>query len=120
MKYSVTILLTIGFALNVTPIVSAAEDFESVSSSVNTDLQKAMADLTAARQEVEAQRLPLARRLTEMEQKLIDRKAEYAKAQRFQENQLVELNALKAEAKVRSDEVKYIESVLSEYARAFR
>ena len=120
MKHSVTILLTVGLALSVTPNVSAAEDFESVSSSVNADLQKAMADLTAARQEVEAQRLPLARRLAEMEQKLIDRKAEYAKAQRFQENQLVELNALKAEAKIRSDEVKYIESALSEYARAFR
>jgi biopolymer transport protein ExbB len=87
---------------------------------VSADLQKALDDLTKARQEVEAERLPLARKLSEIEQKLIDRKADYAKAQRFQENQLVELNALKAEAKLRSDEVKYIDSVLSEYARAFR
>ena len=29
-------------------------------------------------------------------------------------------DALKAEAKLRSDEVKYIESLLSEYARSFR
>jgi hypothetical protein len=36
--------------------------------------------------------------LTELEQKLIERKADYAKAQRFQDNQLVELNALKREA----------------------
>ncbi len=55
-----------------------------------------------------------------MEQKLIDRRAEFAKAQRFQENQLVELNTLKAEARRVSEEVKYIDSLLTEYARAFR
>jgi hypothetical protein len=97
-----------------------AQDLEGVGSSANADLQKAMADLTAARQEVEAERIPLAQQLTAAEKKLADRKAEFAKAQRFQENQLVELNALKAEAKLRSDEVKYIDSLLSEYTRACR
>ena len=99
---------------------ASAQDIESVSSGVSNDLQKALADLTTVRKEIEAERLPLARRLTELEQKLIDRKAEYAKAQRFQENQLVELNALKTEAKFRGDEVKYIDAVLAEYARTFR
>lgn len=51
---------------------------------------------------------------------MAERRVEFAKAQRFQENQLVELNALKTEAKQRGDEVKYIESLLSEYTRAFR
>ena len=37
-----------------------AEDLESVATGVNADLQKAMADLTAARKEVEEVRLPLA------------------------------------------------------------
>jgi biopolymer transport protein ExbB len=98
---------------------AAAQDLENLASGANGDLQKAMAELTAARQEVEAERLPLARHLTELEQKLAERKAEFAKAQRFQENQLVELNALKTEAKLRSEEVKYIDSLVSEYARAF-
>jgi len=112
-------LVSLGLAVMISG-AALAQDIESVSSSVSNDLQKALADLTAVRKEIEAERLPLARQLMELEQKLIERKAEYAKAQRFQENQLVELNALKAEARLRSDEVKYIDSLVSEYARAFR
>jgi biopolymer transport protein ExbB len=102
------------------PLLASAQELETLAAGAGTDLQQALADLSAARQDIEAQRVPLARQLTELEQKLADRRAELAKAQRFQENQLVELNALKAEAKLRSDEVKYIDSLLAEYARAFR
>ncbi len=102
------------------PLGLAAEDLDALASGASADLQKALTELAAARQEVESERLPLAQRLRELEQKLGDSKAELAKAQRFQENQLVELNALKAEAKRESDEVKYVESLLTEYSRAFR
>jgi biopolymer transport protein ExbB len=97
-----------------------AQDLEAVSSGVSNDLQRALADLTAARKEVEDERLPIARKLSDLEQKLIDRKAEYARAERFQGNQLVELGALKKQAKDRSDEVKTLEALVTEYARSFR
>lgn len=97
-----------------------AQDLEGVASGAAADLQKALAELSAVRREIETERLPLARRLTELENQLAERKAEFARAQRFQENQLVELNALKAEARVHSDQVKYIDSLLTEYARSFR
>ena len=97
-----------------------AQDLAAVSSGATTDLQKALTDLADARKQVEAERLPMARTLTELEQKLIDRKAEYGKAQRFQDNQLVELNQLKQEARRASEEVKYIDALMSEYAKAFR
>jgi biopolymer transport protein ExbB len=97
-----------------------AQDLAAVSTGVSADLQKALSDLAEARKQVEAERLPMARTLTELEQKLIDRKAEYAKAQRFQDNQLVELNQLKQEARRASDEVKYIDALITEYGKAFR
>ncbi len=97
-----------------------AEDLEGVAASAAADLQKATTDLSAVRQQVETERLPMARSISELEQQLIDRRAELGRAQRFQENQLVELNALKADAKRQSDEVKYLDSLLTEYARAFR
>lgn len=106
--------------LVVLPLVSSGQTLEGVLHSASTDLQKATAELAAARAEVEAGRLPLARKVSDLEQTLINRRAELAKLQRFQENQLVELNALKAEAKRLSDEVKYTDSLISEYARAFR
>jgi len=108
------------FTLLWLPLAATAQDLEGLASGAGVDLQKALTELSAVRQDIETQRIPLARQLTELEQKLADRKAELAKAQRFQENQLVELNALKGEAKLRSDEVKYIDSLLAEYARAFR
>lgn len=97
-----------------------AQDFGNLSAGATSDLLKAISELGEARKSVEAERLPLARKVTELEQQLIARRAELAKAQRFQENQLVELNALKAEARARGDEVKYVESLLTEYAKAFR
>lgn len=112
-------LIILALVLALAPLKVMAQDLDSIASGAASDLQKALADLTAARQEIEAERLPLARRLTELEQKLIDRKADYAKAQRLQENQLLDLNALKSEAKLRSEEVKYIDSLLGEYARGF-
>ncbi len=113
-------ILPLTLSLSLAAVCYAAEDLDSLAGGVSADLQKAITELNAARKEVEDERLPLSRRLTELEQKLIERRAAYAKAQRFQENQLVELNALKAEAKLRGDEVKYIDSVLGEYAKAFR
>lgn len=98
----------------------AGQELGQLAAGASADLQKALADLSAVRERIEGERLPLARRLSELEQQLIEKKAELSRVQRFHENQLVELNGLKAEAKRQSDEVKYIESLLNEYGRAFR
>ncbi len=102
------------------PLLVEAQSIVGVASDAAADLQKATEELANARAEIEAARLPLARRITELEQQLVSRRADLAKAQRFQENQLVELNALKSDAKRLADEVKFTDSLLSEYARAFR
>jgi len=109
----------LALALSV-PFVSSAQTLDGVLSGASADLQKATTELATVRQEIEAERLPLARKVTDLEQQLINRRAELAKAQRFQENQLVELNALKADAKRQADEVKYVDSLVTEYARAFQ
>jgi len=101
-------------------VAASAQEIERLATESSADLQKALTVLAAARQQIEAERQPLARQLAELEQKLADRRAEFAKAQRFQENLLVELNALKTESRQRADEVKYVDSLLTEYTRAFR
>lgn len=99
---------------------SQAQDLSVIRTEIGVDLQKALAELSELRQDIEKERIPLAQRLAELERNLTDRRAELARAQRFQENQLVELNALKSDAKKTADEVKYIDSLLSEYTKAFR
>lgn len=117
MKFPHTLALAIGLILS--PAVGA-NDLASLAAGASSDLQKALSELATVRQQIEAERLPIVRELNELEQRLADQRAELAKAQRFQENQLVELNALKAETKRRSDEVAFVDSLLSEYTRAFR
>jgi len=116
MQFTRNVLIVLAAAF---PFIGHAQALDVVANDATADLQKANTELTAARAEVEAARLPIARHITELEQQLIARRAELAKAQRFQENQLVELNALKAEAKRASDEVKFTESLIAEYAKAF-
>jgi biopolymer transport protein ExbB len=101
-------------------VVAGAQDLAALAAGARTDAEKALAELAEVRKTVEADRVPLTRELGVLEQRLLERRAELAKAQRFQENQLVELNALKAEARRRGEEVKYIDSLLAEYGRAFR
>ncbi len=114
-----TLSLSLGLSLSL--VLSAfGQDATALASGASADLKKALEDLAKVRQEVETQRLPVVQELNELEQRLADQRAELAKAQRFQENQLVELNALKAETKRRSDEVAFVDSLLSEYTRAFR
>ena len=113
-------VLCVSLVLVGLPSIVSAQALDGVLNSATADLQKATTELTAARAEIEAARLPLARKVSELEQTLLNRRAELAKLQRFQENQLVELNALKNEAKRLSDEVKYTDSLVTEYARAFR
>lgn len=102
------------------PSAGLGQNLEELASGAAKDLQTAFADLSKVRQDIEVERLPLAKHITVLEQAVAERRVEFAKAQRAQENQLVELNALKAEARQRVEEVKYIESLLSEYTRAFR
>lgn len=101
-------------------LAGLAQDLDKVATDLAADLKASLAELADVRQAIETERIPLARKLADLERSFSDRKAEYAKAQQFQENQLVELNRLKADARRRADEVKYVESLLSEYARAFR
>jgi hypothetical protein len=91
-----------------TSLGAFAQDQENMAAGAAADLQKATDELTALRLQVEGERSTLVRRISELEQLLINRRAELAKTQRFQENQLVELNALKADSKRQSDEIKYI------------
>ncbi len=98
---------------------SRAENFSAVSGGANADLQKALAELADLRKQIEAERLPLAQQTRSLEQQVLDARRELERAQRFQENQLVELNALKADVKKRTEEVKFLEALLGEYLRGF-
>ncbi len=96
------------------------QGLEGVAGGSRADLEKALAELATLRSRIEAEKLPLVREVNGLEQQLLDRRVEAQRLERFQENQLVELNALKAQVRARTEEVKFLESLLGEYARTFR
>ncbi len=93
---------------------------ESLSATSQVDLAKALAELAALQKQIETEKVPLIQQINGQEQTLLEARAELQKRERFQENQLVELNQLKAQLKARSEEVKYLDALLVEYGRAFR
>ena len=101
-------------------LATPAQDLSAVHSKAEADLKSALEQLAATRAKIEEERVPLARKLTELEEKVTNQKTELGRRQRFYENALVELNGLKADAKRQADEVKFIESLLTEYGRAFQ
>lgn len=113
-------LLFLGLSL-LTGAGRAAEApaIEAVAAGARTDLEKALGELATLRQQIEAERLPLARKVSDLERQVIEQRAGFSQAEREEGNQLVRLNALKAEVAARSNEVRYLEAFITEYRRAF-
>ncbi len=95
-------------------------DLGAMATDARRDLDQALEQLAAARTEVESQVVPLSQEVARLEQQVLEQRLAVQKAERFQENALVELNALKTQAKGRAEEVKFTDALLSEYERAFR
>ena len=101
-------------------LVAQTPDWDALASGTQEDLKKSLAELAEVRRSIEADKLPLVQQVNALEQQVIEERAALQKAERFQENQLVELNQLRSQVRARSEEVKYLDSLLAEYARAFR
>lgn len=83
------------------------------------DLQAALQELSRTRAQIEEERLPLVRRLRELEEAVKARREEWDRARRAADNALVELNVVKAEVRARSNEVAAVEGLLHNYFEAF-
>ena len=93
--------------------------FDQVSASAKADLDRVLTELSELQRHISEERVPLARALNDAEARVIERRKEYDRLQRAYENQLVDLNVLKAGVKREGDQVKFLESMLNEYVRVF-
>jgi biopolymer transport protein ExbB len=93
---------------------------ESVATSSTADLKAALAELAKLQKDIEADKVARVQEINRLEQQAIERRGDLQKIERFQENQLLELNQLKSQVKARTEEVKFLEALVAEYARAFR
>jgi biopolymer transport protein ExbB len=100
-------------------IPGTAAGLDAVAAGARADLEQSLADLATLREQIEAERTPLARQMRELEDQVLADRAKLETARRSADNQLIELNVLKAEVRGLSNEVATAEGLLGAYREAF-
>lgn len=84
--------------------------------SAESQLAAAVAELAALRETIATEKLPVAEELRRMDTALLEKRRERDRLQRLRDNSGVELGALEAQLKVRTDEIAYASNLLGDYA----
>lgn len=96
-----------------------AETIGKLAGSARQELDKSVKELNQLRDQIAAEKLPLAQDLTATEEQLTKLRTEYENVTRLVDSGNLELTTIKAEMKARQDEMGYIANLLDEYARSF-
>lgn len=94
-------------------------DFDSASRSVQQQLQESLTELDALYERLAAEKLPLARELSELETELSAVRGEFQTTTRALDRASLDLTNLRNEIKAREDESDYLGNLLGEYIRNF-
>lgn len=90
-----------------------------LSSSTELDLEKSLQELSALRDGIASEKLPLAQEFTTLEERVIQLRRDHEKITRSMDEGNLEIAAIKAETKIRQDELDYVGNLLDEYVRSF-
>ncbi len=97
----------------------AETTFDAAAAHAKADLDKALAELSALRQQIANEKVPLAKKLNDIENAVLSKRAEFERIQRQHGSKTFDIETLRAEVKARRDENVYVTSLLDEYVRAF-
>jgi biopolymer transport protein ExbB len=101
---------------------TAARDnaaFDGAAKTVQEQLRESVAELNKLREQVANEKIPLSRKLSELEGELSKTRQEYQQTVRLLDGRSLDLNTLDAEIKSRREEAAYIANLLGEYIRNF-
>jgi biopolymer transport protein ExbB len=87
--------------------------------SADQELEQSLVELTRLREEIAAEKLPLAQELTAAEERVSALRREFDEVQRQVDQGHLDRAALEAAMKARQDELDYVGNLLDEYARTF-
>jgi biopolymer transport protein ExbB len=122
MKKTTTIILTLLFTL---PVFAQERPegqdvtFVQAAKSVEQKLEASLKELSELRELAAAEKVPLNKKLSDLESELIDVRGEYQQTTRLLDSRTLDLNNLRNEIKSREEEAAYLSNLLSEYARNF-
>jgi len=98
---------------------AGAEVLRETAARAQQDLEHSLAELTALRESIAAEKLPRTRRLGELESRLVALRAEQEQALRTLDSRALELGTAGTDIDVRRAENDYLSNLLDEYARNF-
>jgi biopolymer transport protein ExbB len=99
--------------------VAPAPSMGTAAGVIMQEIQSSSKDLSTLRETIANEKIPLTKRLSQLEDELGEARRDYDKTRRSVDNRNLELNTLKTEGKLRQDEAGYVSSLLDEYARSF-
>ena len=118
-----TVLRLACAALSLAAVAAAQEPaaadgtIDRLARAAGEQLEKSTRELDALRDEIAAEKLPLAQQLTALEEKVTELRREHERVTRQVDAGALEGAALEAEKKLRQDELAYVGNLLDEYAR---
>jgi len=93
--------------------------FDAAATDIQRQLEDSLKELSALRERVAAERLPLVRQLGDLEQEVVKARQEAQAAARVLESRTFDLTGLTRDIKAREEEVSYLGGLLGEYLRNF-
>ena len=114
MKTSLTLLAVLSFAT-----LSTAQSFDEASTASQDKLQQSVAELSALREQMAAEKIPMSRELSALEAELTAVRGEFQQTTRLLDSRTLDLSTLRTAIKAREDENSYLSGLLGEYIRNF-
>jgi len=93
--------------------------FAQVQGDIHERLQRATAELTAQRQAIADERLPLTEQLRRLESQLLERRNEYQDVSRTFDTRTLDLGNLRTEVEQRRQQSSYLSGLLGDYGQRF-
>lgn len=97
---------------------ACGQSFDSVVADSRKDLEAALKELAELQDKIGAEKIPLSRRLSEVEESVMATKKALENREREQGNKLVDLNALKTQVTGRSNQVAYLTGLFNEFSQS--
>ena len=116
----------VAFAIAVLPIIamavetateSPANDFTRAAASIQQKLTDSTAELSALREQIVAEQVPLSRKLSDLENDLLDARVEFQSTTRLLDSRTLDISTLTSEIASRKQEAAYLSNLLGEYLR---
>lgn len=99
--------------------IPAVGTFANADTTIQQQLVQSLAELTALRGKIVMEKIPLSRKLSDLEDELTTVRREYQQTTRLLDSRTLDLSNLRSEIKSREQEKSYLSSLLGEYIRNF-